>query len=363
MAQGQIISKKDMETLNIANLSDDKKEKLLSVKDSIDLNDISLLTYGDSISKELDTASTDLLSKVKLDQTPEIMDLLMELNSNMSQIDTGSLSKKKPGFLQKLFHTNDIENIIRRHDTILPIVENTKTKLKETQGQLQKDIEQCRIQYNEGLHRCEEMDCYILAGRLKIKEAEEELRAMEENLDTSDQFAVEEVSSLRGNIELLARKVDNLVVLRELAFQDIKKIKILAEADMANINNIQTSITTTIPAWESQMVIAVLISRAKTASDMQTAVTDMTNKLIEQNTAYLTATAIDIKKAVERGVIDYEVLQQSDKKMEEMTVELMKIGKESAEQRKKAIAALEETRAKRAALLGVMGETKGITQK
>lgn len=358
-----LLAKRDMEALNLENLPAEKLDKLMKLKEDINLYDISLLNYGDSVSQNIDASSLSLLNQTKISQSPETMDLLLELNENMGQLDAAALAKKSPNFLQKLFKSSKVDVLIKKQDTILPLVESTKSKLQEAQNQLTKDIESCRMQYNDKMHSIEEMDYYILAGKLKLKESESEWEDMKANTDPEDALAVEEAENFKGNMSLLQRKVDNLILLRELAIQDLKKIKVLTEADIANINNIETSIKTTIPAWESQLVIAILINRAKVASDMQNSITDITNKLIEQNAEYLATTAINIKKSVERGVIDYEALKASDKKMEEMTVNLIKIGEEATAKRQAAIAALEDSRVKRNNLIGILGTNGSDTKK
>lgn len=306
-----LLAKCDMENLNISKLTSEQKQKVIELKDNLELSNTSIYDYGLEISKRLGDFSSDLLGKVKVKDNPEIEGLIEELMTNINTIDAESLTIKKPSFLKRLFKINEIDMFIKKHDSIVPIIDATKNKLEECQYQLKKDIETCALYYQENSKNIEDLDYHIIAGRLKLKEEKEAYEKEAICIDNEDMLAVQELAMRQGYIDLLDRKLYNLELLRNLAIQNIPKLKIIADGDNATIDKISTSITMTIPVWESQMLLAVLIARAKTATELDKSITDMTNKLIENNSGYLKMTATEIATQIERGVVDISSLKKS----------------------------------------------------
>lgn len=332
-----LLAKKDMDSLNLENLDQERVQKITAIKESLDLNSTSIYDYGVDISKKLGDFSSELLSKVKVKDAPEVEELLAELTKSIKSIDANSLTVKKPTLLQRIFKTDEVQNFIRRHDNIMPVVEMVKTKLEQCQYQLKKDIETCQMYYQQNSSNIEELDCHILAGRLRAKEAKEELEKRQAELDESDILAVEELAAYQRQIDLLENKLYNLELLRNLAIQNIPKLMILSDGDNVMINKIVTSIDMTIPAWESQMVLAVLIARTRTAALLDKNFTDMTNKLIEDNASYLRMTASEIATQIERGIIDVDSLKKSAQDIEATYKEVRQIREAGKQNRENAI--------------------------
>lgn len=306
-----LLAKRDMDNLNISKLTPEQQTRLIEIKNNLEMSNTGIHDYGTEISKRLGEFSSDLLGKVKVKDNPEIEMLFEELMVNINSIDAENLTTKKPNFLKKIFKVDELGMFIKKHDSIVPVINSTKGKLEECQYQLKKDIETCELYYQENLRNIEDLDYHIVAGRLKLQEEKMLYDEMLRTVDPDDTLAVTELSFKEGNIDLLERKLHNLELLRNLAIQNIPKLKILADGDNATIDKISTSITMTIPVWESQMLLAVLIARAKTATELDKAITDMTNKLIENNSSYLKMTATEIATQIERGVIDVKSLKKS----------------------------------------------------
>ena len=96
---------------------------------------------------------------------------------------------------------------------------------------------------------------------------------------------------------------------------------------------IQTTIVNTIPLWKNQMVLALGMAHSQQAMQAERAVTDATNELLRKNAATLKQGTIDIAKESERGVVDIETLQQTNKSLIETLDELNKIQSEGRAKR------------------------------
>ena len=100
-----------------------------------------------------------------------------------------------------------------------------------------------------------------------------------------------------------------------------------------NVEKIQSTIVNTIPLWKNQMVLALGLAHSQQAMQAERAVTDMTNDLLKKNAEALKMGTIETAKESQRGVVDIETLQQTNKSLIETLDELNKIQSEGRAKR------------------------------
>ncbi|MCI7101598.1 MAG: toxic anion resistance protein, partial [Faecalibacterium sp.] len=93
------------------------------------------------------------------------------------------------------------------------------------------------------------------------------------------------------------------------------------------------TIINTIPLWKNQMVLALGLAHSQQAMEAERAVTDMTNELLKKNAAALKQGTIETAKEAQRGIVDIETLQQTNKSLIETLDELNKIQSEGRAKR------------------------------
>ena len=103
------------------------------------------------------------------------------------------------------------------------------------------------------------------------------------------------------------------------------QIRLIQSNDTMMAEKIQTTIVNTIPLWKNQMVLALGIAHSQQAMQAERAVTDATNELLKKNAVTLKQGTIEIAKESERGIVDIETLQQTNKQLIETLDELNKI--------------------------------------
>ncbi len=118
------------------------------------------------------------------------------------------------------------------------------------------------------------------------------------------------------------------------------QIRLIQSNDTMMAEKIQTSIVNTIPLWKSQMVLALGLAHSQQAIDAQRAVTDMTNELLKKNAAALKQGTIEAARESERGIVDIETLQQTNRSLIETLDEVVKIQTEGRAKRVAAEAEL-----------------------
>ncbi len=103
------------------------------------------------------------------------------------------------------------------------------------------------------------------------------------------------------------------------------QIRLIQSNDTMMAEKIQSTIVNTIPLWKNQMVLALGLAHSQQAMQAERAVTDMTNELLKKNADALKLGTIETAKESERGVVDIETLQQTNKSLIETLDELNKI--------------------------------------
>ena len=153
-----------------------------------------------------------------------------------------------------------------------------------------------------------------------------ELKAAQEKAQRTqlpeDAQAARDLADLCDRFE---KKLYDLELTRNVSIQMGPQIRLIQSNDTMMAEKIQTTIMNTIPLWKNQMVLALGIAHSQEAMKAERAVTDATNELLKKNAATLKQGTIDIAKESERGIVDIETLQQTNKQLIETLDELNKI--------------------------------------
>ena len=305
------IKEETNELVKINNLSESEKQEIMNIKNDISLNSECILSFGSAASKNLNEFSTDLLKTMKVKDNPDVEEMIASLISGLSEVDPNTLVESKPSFLKRLFKVDDVKTFMTKYENVSAVIDEVKKKLELAQYQLKKDTELCNRYLEQNIFFIQELDKYILAGKLKLEEAKSSIKAEELEIDKTDALAVQKISLKQNEIDRLERKIHDLELRRQVGIQNIPQIILIQQGDSILIEKIGTSIDSAIPLWENQMVLAIQMMRQRGALAIQRSVTDTTNRLLEANSKLLKQESIEVAKELERGIIDVEVLKKT----------------------------------------------------
>ena len=176
---------------------------------------------------------------------------------------------------------------------------------------------------------------YILAGKKKLAEVRaNDLKAAQEKAQRTqlpeDAQAARDLADLCDRFE---KKLYDLELTRNVSIQMGPQIRLIQSNDTMMAEKIQTTIVNTIPLWKNQMVLALGLAHSQQAMQAERAVTDMTNDLLKKNAEALKMGTIETAKESQRGVVDIETLQQTNKSLIDTLDELNKIQTEGRAKR------------------------------
>ena len=308
-------------------LSPEEQKMVNDFAEKIDItNSQMVLQYGAASQKKLSDFSETALSRVKTKDMGETGELITNLISELQGFDaTTEQPKGILGFFKKT--SNSIEQIKTRYDSADKNVERIKAQLEDHQVTLMKDITMLDKMYELNLVYFKELTMYILAGKKKLAEVRaNDLKAAQEKAQRTqlpeDAQAARDLADLCDRFE---KKLYDLELTRNVSIQMGPQIRLIQSNDTMMAEKIQTTIVNTIPLWKNQMVLALGIAHSQQAMQAERAVTDATNELLKKNAATLKQGTIEIAKESERGIVDIETLQQTNKQLIETLDELNKI--------------------------------------
>ena len=309
-------------------LSPEEQKMVNDFAEKIDItNSQMVLQYGAASQKKLSDFSETALSRVKTKDMGETGELITSLISELQGFDaTTEQPKGIFGFFKKT--SNSIEQLKTRYDSADKNVERIKAQLEDHQVTLMKDITMLDKMYELNLVYFKELTMYILAGKKKLAEVRaNDLKAAQEKAQRTqlpeDAQAARDLADLCDRFE---KKLYDLELTRNVSIQMGPQIRLIQSNDTMMAEKIQTTIVNTIPLWKNQMVLALGIAHSQQAMQAERAVTDATNELLRKNAATLKQGTIEIAKESERGIVDIETLQQTNKQLIETLDELNKIG-------------------------------------
>lgn len=308
-------------------LSPEERKMVNDFAEKIDItNSQMVLQYGAASQKKLSDFSETALSRVKTKDMGETGGLITSLISELQGFDaTTEQPKGIFGFFKKT--ANSIEQLKTRYDSADKNVERIKAQLEDHQVTLMKDITMLDKMYELNLVYFKELTMYILAGKKKLAEVRaNDLKAAQEKAQRTqlpeDAQAARDLADLCDRFE---KKLYDLELTRNVSIQMGPQIRLIQSNDTMMAEKIQTTIVNTIPLWKNQMVLALGIAHSQQAMQAERAVTDATNELLKKNAATLKQGTIEIAKESERGIVDIETLQQTNKQLIETLDELNKI--------------------------------------
>ena len=285
--------------------------------------------------------SAGTLDKVKTKDLGEVGDLLGGVVSELRHFNEEE-PKGIGGFFKK--RAAKVESMRLRYDKAEHNIDKVAKTLEGHQVRLMKDSALLDQLYDLNKMYFRELNMYILAGKKKLRLAEtEELPALQKKAEeTGLAEDAQAVSDMQGMINRFEKKIHDLELTRMVSLQMAPQIRMIQSSNITMSEKIQTTLTSTIPLWKSQMVIALGLEHSKEAAEAQRRVTDLTNELLRQNAEKLQMATVETARQSERGIVDMETLVNTNEKLIATIDEVLKIQREGRQKRIEAEGRLSE---------------------
>ena len=324
-------------------LTEEERKAVDAFSQKIDIRDTNqVLQYGAAAQKSVASFSENALNNVRNKDMGEIGEDLSRLVVELKGFGEDEERKGLKGLFKKA--GNKLETMKAQYSKVEANVDKIAQNLENHQITLLKDVAMFDQMYELNLKYYKELTMYILAGKKRLAdvratEVEELRKKAEQSGLAEDAQAYNDLVSLCDRFE---KKLHDLELTRIVSIQMGPQTRLLQNNDTQMIEKIQSSLVNTIPLWKSQMVLSLGLEHSRQATAAQSAVTNMTNELLQKNADMLKMGTIETAKESQRGIVDIETLQQTNKSLIETLDELNKIQSEG--RAKRAAAEQELTR-------------------
>ena len=328
------------QSLNYDSLTEAEKAAIEEFIRKFDATDATqVIQFGSAAQNKISQFSDSVLDDVRTKNLGEVGDLLSDLVGQIKTFNS-SISNDNKGFFAKLFSRGkqEIDTIIAKYNKIDNNIAVIEKSLEKHRLQMLKDISIFDSMYDKNLTYFKEISLYIIAGEKKLKELREVVlpELVKRAQESGEQMDAQKVQDMENVINRLEKKIYDLKTTRIISIQMAPQIRILQNNEAELVDKIQSSITNTIPLWKNQMVIALGINNAKQALGAQTAVTNLTNDMLKQNSEILKQGSIQIAEQSERAIVDVETLQKTNNDIIDTLDKVIEIHKQGRIQRQES---------------------------
>lgn len=329
------------ELLDLERIDPQQKERAQQIANSIDVADSgAIVQYGVGVQSKISGFADTILNEIRTKDTGYVGESLTNLVGTIKDIDVGSIGTGDEGFIGKLFGgiKARIRKIIARYEKLGSHIDTIVEELEKARMNLLKDITMLDNLYEKNGEYLQELDIYIAAGQIKLKQLQEEvLPALEQKArESGDPADAQRVQDMNQLINRFDKKIHDMMLSRMISIQTGPQIRLIQGNDQTLVEKIQSSILNTIPLWKNQMVIAISLYRQKKALEIQREVTDATNDLLAKNSEMLKQSSIGVAKESERGIVEIETLKKVNDDLITTIEETLKIQQEGREKRREA---------------------------
>lgn len=325
----------------IDRLPEERQKQAVALAGQIDEKNMqAIISYGAAAQKQLGEFSHSMLSHVQNQDTGEIGDSLNELMFKLNETSPSDLRAEDNNIFRKMFSKvkQSVYEMTAKYQQIGAQIDKIAVKLEREKNGLLNDNIMLEQLYKKNEDYFHALNIYIAAGEVKLQELSSQTipAAIELAEQSKSQMDVQIVNDLNQFLDRLEKRTHDLRLARQMTIQQAPQIRLIQNTNQALAEKIQASIHTAIPLWKNQVAIAMTLLRQKDAVTAQRQVSQTTNDLMLKNSEMLKISAIETAKENERGVIDIETLEQTQKDLVETLQETLKIQQEGRIKRREA---------------------------
>ncbi|HPB81115.1 MAG TPA: toxic anion resistance protein [Spirochaetota bacterium] len=336
-----IAAQQPQEVTAFEKLNDEEKKKVEEIRSSFNVDDSQeIIQFGVGAQSKISGFADNILDQIRAKDAGYAGEVLTELMLKVKEIDVDSLSDGS--FVSKIPIIGSIvdsaKKFAARFQKLSTEIENIIDELTKARMQLLKDVTLFDNLYEKNLEYLKELDLYIIAGQMKIKDIQEKvLPELKAKADASgDPVDAQKYQDMNQMLNRFEKKIHDLKLSRMVSIQTSPQIRLIQNNNQVLVEKIQSSILNTIPLWKNQIIIAIGIFRQKKALKLQKEVTDTTNQLLSKNAEMLKDSTIEVAKESERGIVDIETLKKVNNDLISTIEETLKIQQEGKLKRQQA---------------------------
>lgn len=296
------------------------RAELDRIRSQISLDDrASIATFGDNAQRNVVAYADRILAQTQNRELGDTGRLLSDIIARAKGLDPAAMQNK--GFLGKLFGNAraEIQKFKSRYEDVASQIDAIAIELEKRKDGLRRDIMMLDDLHEQTAGSIAQLTTYIEAGEAYASEMKAtrlpELKAAADAASLTGDGLVEAQAyrDAEQALDRLEKRIFYLRQARQIGIQQLPQIRIVQSGDETLVESLQASTRLTIPLWKQKMVLLLGLRKQEEALAMQKSVTDATNEMMRQTSQMMKDQAIAIEEQSQRGLIDLETLEATNK--------------------------------------------------
>jgi uncharacterized protein YaaN involved in tellurite resistance len=320
------------------------------IKSEIKLDDRArLVEFGDQAQRKVTDFAERVLRQTKNKELGDTGALLSDIIAKAKGLDPATL--EKAGFFERLIGSLEhrIQKFKSRFEEVSGQIESVCIELEKRKESLRRDIALFDQLHEETQQSVISLSAYIDAGKQFADQFEQaELPKLKGSIDTAKTTGNDGMLEAQGYqdavqaLDRLRKRVFYLQQARQIGIQQLPQIRIVQGGDETLIENLQASISLTIPAWKQKMIVLLGLNRQKEALALQTAVTEATDQMLRQASEMMKSQAVEIEQQAQAGLVSMDTLAKVNQDLIETIGSVVKVQEEGRTKRAEAERQMEQ---------------------
>jgi uncharacterized protein YaaN involved in tellurite resistance len=295
--------------------------QVTAIKASIDIGDTAQITaFGERAQQDVAGFADRILQQTRNRELGDTGELLSDIIAKAKGLDPADL--QNANFLTRLFGgvRRQLFRFQSKFQTVAAQIDAIIVELERRIDLMRRDVAMLDGLHGQTLKSIGNLDAFISAGKAFGQEfSAGRLTELKSRADTpaadstKDMVAAQAYQDAVQALDRLEKRVLYLQQARQIAIQQLPQIRIVQNGDTTLIESLSASINLTVPAWKQKMVLLLGLTRQKEALAMQQAVTDATNQMLRQASQMMKEQSIAIEQQSQKGIVDVEVLAQTNR--------------------------------------------------
>ncbi len=340
-ASAPLLTKVEQEIYD--NLAPNQKAELAQTVRAMDLNAPNFNSeYGKEVRVGIGDINKEALAVTRTKDLGKVGTSMSNLMMQLKKIDVPSKSQGIFGRAKSY--------VAQLNAMLAPAEQNVDkavTIMEKHQAQLAADNISFENLYKQNLAYYRALTLYIIAGKMKLDEERKTtlLALQKKATETGDMADVEAFNSYKSKLEHFDNLLGEFESSRVLCLQTAPAIRMAQENNKLLIQKFDFIFTTAVPAWRTQIYLALNMENSRQAANAANAAIDFTNDLIRQNADMLKQSTIEVAKLSQREIIEGDTLEYANQRLIEGIEAVFQIhaeGKATREASREKRAMLEE---------------------
>lgn len=337
--QGEISVTNNYDYSNkIKQLTTKEKKYYLDKAKSLDVNNIGTINdYGSDLSNIIANNGDNLLNAVRGTNSSEIVALTNDLLAQLDMIDIDEL-KNDSVFLNIIKNIPIIKYLVRstkkflvKYDTVKNNVNKISVKIDQSKMVALRDNNMLSEIFTNNVQYIQQLRDLIIGAKLKQEENMKLLVDYKVHLTLHEEY---EIQDLQNFITRLDKKISDMQISEYILSQNLLQIRATQINNVAIMDKADNITAHILPLWKNQIALAIIMNNQKNSIAAQRKVSDMTNKILVENSKLLHSNSVNVAKESERAVVSISTLKSTTDELIKTIKEVNEIHKNGIKERK-----------------------------